>query len=200
MFLCPVLDEVHGLQRGTVEPCQTEAPGLTGETAGRWIWERGMYRVTAASKSLDSKSHMESSVNKGAIWNHLSAWSDSHSVRDDKGIINHLVQPLLKNFKISTLLENIAKHHRKGDISNVSKLFNFVCMCVCLHVCALVCVWRSEDNLQKFPATKWDMEIEFRSSTFTCWAVSPAQKYVMLSKESYSKVICISRCFSFLSI
>lgn len=62
-----------------------------------------MWRATAASKSLDSKGHTESPVNKGVISNHLRAWRNGQSVRDDKDIINHQVQPLFKI--IVTLLE-----------------------------------------------------------------------------------------------
>lgn len=50
-----------------------------------------MYRVTAASESLNSNGHVESSVIKGLFKNHSSAWSDSHSVRDDKDVIRGLV-------------------------------------------------------------------------------------------------------------
>lgn len=43
---------------------------------------------------------------------------------------------------------------------------------MCLHVCALACVWRSEDDAMRcrtlFSSTKWDMEIELRWSAFAC--------------------------------
>lgn len=56
-----------------------------------------MWKATAASKNLDSRGHTESPVNKGVISNHLKAWRNSQSIRDDKDIINHQVQPFFKN-------------------------------------------------------------------------------------------------------
>lgn len=175
--------------RGTVEPCQTEAPGLTGETAGQGIRERGTYRVTAASESLNSNSHVESLVIKG-LFKITRVLGQSAVTKD---VIRRLVQPLFKNF-------NIVRKHRQASWKKSTYLIlqNCLVLYVCLHVCAMVSVWRSEDSLQKISATKWDVEIELGSSPFACWAISPVQKIVMLSKESYSKVICISKSFLFI--